>query len=291
LVADRLALGTVQFGLQYGIANRVGKVPFNEVRSILRKAGSMGIDTLDTAIAYGDSEGVLGRAGVQGWSIVTKLPALPEGCDNVGGWVEAQVQGSLNRLDVGVLDGVLLHRPLQLLGNFGQPLLSALELLKKRGIVRKIGISIYGPDELEKLEGVMQFDLVQSPLNIMDRRLIESGWARRLKEQGVELHARSIFLQGLLLMAPEKVPGQFARWAAVLDGWTSWLNETDLSPLQACLGYAMSVPEIDKVVVGVDNVEQLAEILAISDRTLPEPPRWATPVDPDLLNPAHWGQR
>jgi aryl-alcohol dehydrogenase-like predicted oxidoreductase len=155
-------------------------------------------------------------------------------------------------------------------------------------MTRKIGISIYSPDDLEKLAGVMQLDIVQSPLNMLDRRLVESGWARRLKEQGVELHARSIFLQGLLLMAPQKVPGQFARWTAVLDNWASWLNETGLSPLQACLGYAMSVTEIDKVVVGVDNAEQMAEILKATDVPQPALPLWATPVDPDLLNPTRW---
>lgn len=286
----RVALGTVQFGLEYGVGNQAGRVQLADAKNILQQATAQGIDTLDTAIAYGDSESILGQAGVDSWNVVTKLPALPEGCADVAGWVEAQIEGSLSRLGVSQLHGVLLHRPEQLLGENGKPLFEALQHIKAQGITRKIGVSVYGPEELDMLMGEMQFDLVQAPLNILDRRLVESGWARRLKEQGTEVHVRSAFLQGLLLMAADQRPEKFARWHSIWSEWTRWLGETGLTPLQACLGYVLGIEEVDKVVVGVDSIKHLKEILAASHSPLPSLPNWPQPIDTDLINPGRWNQ-
>lgn len=283
-------MGTVQFGLEYGVANKTGRVQFEEAKSILQQAAAEGIDTLDTAIAYGDSESTLGQVGVRGWKVITKLPALPGGCADVAGWVETQIEGSLNRLGISQMHGVLLHCPGQLLGENGQPLVEALQRIKVQGFTRKIGVSIYEPEELDRLIGEMQFDLVQAPLNILDRRLVESGWVRRLKERGVEVHVRSAFLQGLLLMAADQQPEKFARWHNIWSEWRRWLGETGLTPLQACLGYAMGVEEVDKVVVGVDSVKQLKEILAATHSSLPSLPNWQQPIDTGLINPGRWNQ-
>lgn len=287
---ERLALGTVQFGLDYGVANAAGRVRLEEVKSILREAAAHGVDTLDTAIAYGESEQVLGQAGLAGWNVITKLPALPDACGDVAAWVGAQIQGSLDRLGVNQLHGLLLHRPDQLLGLRGPALREALQDLKARGLARGIGVSIYGPDELDRLAGALHFDLVQAPLNLLDRRLQTSGWARRLREQGTELHVRSAFLQGLLLMAPDHRPSKFARWSGVWAEWSRWLDETGLTPLQACLGYVMGVDGVDKVVVGVDSLRHLQQILAASDARLPSLPCWPQALDADLINPARWSQ-
>lgn len=286
----KIALGTVQFGLEYGVANQVGRVQLADVRNILQEAVAYDVDTLDTAIAYGDSESILGQVGVGSWSVVTKMPALPEGCADVAGWVEAQIEGSLRRLGVSQLHGVLLHSPDQLLGEHGKPLFKALQHLKAQGLARKVGVSIYGPEELDRLIGEMHFDLVQAPLNLLDRRLIESGWVERLKEQGTEVHVRSAFLQGLLLMSPDQRPEKFARWRTIWSEWTRWLGETGLTPLHACLGYVLGVDDVDKVVVGVDSVKQFQEILAASHSALPSLPDWQQPIDTDLINPGRWSQ-
>lgn len=286
----KIALGTVQFGLEYGVANQVGRLQLADVKSILQQAAAQGVDTLDTAIAYGDSESTLGQAGIDGWDVVTKLPELPEGCADVASWVEAQIEGSRKRLGVSQLYGVLLHRPEQLLGERGKCLFKALEHLKAQGVTRKIGVSVYGPEELDGLMAEMRYDLVQAPLNILDRRLVESGCARRLKDQGTELHVRSVFLQGLLLMSAEQRPEKFSRWDTVWLEWTRWLDETGLTPLHACLGYAMDVEEVDKIVVGVDSVKHLSQILAATHSVLPSLPNWPQSVDTDLMNPSRWSQ-
>lgn len=286
----KIALGTVQFGLEYGVANQTGRVPPEAAKNILQQAAVQGVDTLDTAIAYGDSESILGQAGVDGWNVITKLPRLPEGCVDVAAWVEAQTEGSLNRLGTSQLHGVLLHCPEQLLGADGRSLFKALWRIKTQGLTRKIGVSVYGFEELDRLVGDMQFDLIQAPLNILDRRLIESGWARQLKKQGAEIHVRSAFLQGLLLMAPDQRPVKFARWNSIWSEWSRWLGETGLTPLQACLGYAMGIEDVDKVVVGIDSAKQFQEIFAARNSSLPNLPNWPQPIDADLINPSHWNQ-
>ena len=286
----KIALGTVQFGLDYGVANQVGKVQFEEALSILQFASAHSIDTIDTAIAYGESENTLGKAGVDSWKVITKLSAIPIDCGDIGDWIESQILGSLARLGISQLHGVLLHRPEQLLGKTGRQILKALQDIKKKGLAKKIGISIYVPDELETLTAAMDFDMVQAPLNILDQRLIESGWAARLKARGVELHVRSAFLQGLLLLPADQRPNRFARWQPLWAEWDRWLCENELTPLQACLGYALSVHEVEKVVVGVDSVNQLMEIIDASKNVLPNLPKWSRAIDPILINPALWSQ-
>jgi aryl-alcohol dehydrogenase-like predicted oxidoreductase len=287
MLANGLALGTVQFGLPYGIANRGGKTCPDEVSAVLAAAAVHGIDTLDTAIGYGDSEAILGRAGVAEWRIITKLPGLPADESDVASWVEREISGSLTRLRVGRLHGVLLHRPLDLLGSRGEALFDALAALKRTGATGKIGVSVYGPEDLDLL-AEFPFDLVQAPLNILDRRLIDSNWMQRLKDRGVELHVRSVFLQGLLLMSATERPEKFARWQPIWSYWDAWLVEHGLTPLQACLGCLASCAPIDRLVVGAADRVQLDEIVAAARCHATAWPDWPQPPELDLINPAHW---
>jgi len=291
LAADpplRLALGTAQFGQHYGIANQNGQVSLSEAKAILAYASTCGIDTLDTAIAYGNSELHLGQIGVQQWKVVSKLPAVPEGCRDIVQWVASSVEKSLQRLNIKSLYGLLLHRPQQLLEQGGDRLYYALQRLKHDGVVQKIGISAYAPSDLDALCRRFQLDLVQVPFNILDRRLIVSGWLSRLSEQGIELHTRSVFLQGLLLMKPGDRPQKFARWSMLWSKLDEWFARTGRTPLQACLQYAMSFSQINKVIVGVDNLRQLEEILHVAKMTDLQISDELNSDDPDLLNPAHW---
>lgn len=284
----KLALGTVQFGLKYGIANQQGQVPYDETKAILDHASASGIDTLDTAIAYGNSEQRLGEIGVQRWQVVSKLPAIPESCSDIVQWVTNSVKETLQRLKIKSLHGLLLHRPQQLLESGGDRLYDALQQLKHDGLVKKIGVSIYGPEELDALAGHYHLDLVQAPFNIMDRRLIDSGWLSRLADKSTELHVRSVFLQGLLLIAPGDRPGKFNKWTSLWSKWENWIKLTGLTPLQACLRYALSFSEINKVVIGVDSLNQLKEILQAATGPMPQAPKELQTCDIDLLNPARW---
>ena len=284
----KLALGTAQFGLAYGIANTEGQVTADGACKILSRALEAGMDTIDTAIAYGASEQRLGEAGVESWHIVSKLPPIPEECMDVHEWVNASVDASLARLKVPYLHGLLLHRPRQLLGINGRQLYQALLQLKDTGKVEKIGISIYEPTELDDICTQYVIDLVQGPFNVFDRRLVTSGWLNRLHAEGVEIHVRSVFLQGLLLTAEEKSPAGFERWEQSWTSWRAWTTDVGLNPLRAALCHVLSYPEISRVIVGVDSLNQLNEILACTEFGQHRAPETLATADPDLLNPARW---
>lgn len=286
----KLALGTVQFGMNYGIANATGRVTNDVVRLILKKAFDLGIDTLDTAVAYGDCESILGEQGVESCRVISKLQEIPDDCTDVEEWVFTQVKSSLKRLRLQKLHGLLLHRPGQLFHTLGPELYNALQMLKKKGLVNKVGVSIYDASELTAIWPNYTFDLVQAPLNILDRRFIDSGWAFKLKNAGVEIHTRSAFLQGLLLIPSHKRPAQFKPWQAIWDEWDRWLSVTGYSPLQACLRYVVGVDYIDRVIVGVDSIQQFDEIVQSATGSLESLPVFEVLSDDRLLNPATWSE-
>jgi aryl-alcohol dehydrogenase-like predicted oxidoreductase len=285
---SRLALGTVQFGLKYGVANESGQVSAPQIAAILERARSCGLDTLDTAIGYGESESRLGEAGIAGWHVVTKLPPLPAGTVSVAEWVESQVAASMRRLRVEGLDGLLLHRPADLLGPAGSSYVAALQSLRDRGQMRALGFSIYDPAELESLWPVCRPDLVQAPCNVLDRRLIHTGWLQRLSASGVRVHARSVFLQGLLLMDAARRLDAFARWRPLLDRWLGWCADNRTTPLQAALSFVLAQSGVERVVVGVDSAAHLEQILAASEVSVPLPPADLFCNDRDLIEPARW---
>ena len=285
---NRLALGTVQFGLPYGIANQLGQVTRPEAMAMLQLAAENSIDTLDTAIAYGESEACLGEIGTQSFKVVTKLPAVPEDDTDVSKWVNQQLSESLSRLGCTSIYGLLLHRPEQLLGPNGEELYKALQTLKDKGQVQKIGVSIYSPDELNALMPRYHFDLVQAPFNLVDQRLSSSGWMRRLKDFDVEIHTRSLFLQGLLLMRKAEIPAKFLPWDRLWQTWHKWLDDHSVSAVQACLAFSLSFPEIDRVVVGADSKKQLAQIIdAAKPQRIIDMPNLKCD-DENLINPARW---
>lgn len=284
----RLALGTVQFGLPYGVANKSGQVNYDEAAAILKHAWAAGIGTMDTAIAYGQSEQRLGEIGVDKWHVVTKLPEMPETCTKVSDWVRQSVGNSLERLKINRLHGLLLHRSQQLLTSRGEEIYTALLELKEQGYTEKIGVSIYNPEELDDLNPYFKLDIVQAPFNILDRRLKTSGWLNRMHKAGIEVHVRSVFLQGLLLMEATQRPEKFDRWKSLWNCWDSWLEEQDLTPVQACLGFALAQPGVDRVIVGVDNLGQLQEILSAAETSVPLPPTGLMTEDLDLIIPSRW---
>ncbi len=286
---SRLALGTAQFGIPYGIGSRASQVSAEEAARILSYAKAMGLDTVDTAIAYGESEERLGSIGIESWQVISKLPPFSESCPDVDEYVCHSVAGSLQRLKLPRLRGLLLHRSHQLLGDHGDALYRALVALKDQGMVEKIGVSIYGPDELDALWPRFRFDLIQAPFSVFDRRLATTGWLSRLRQAGVEIHIRSVFLQGLLLRPAGSLPAMFGRWQQLWDRWHGWLAEQRLTPLQACLGFAKSQPEFDRIIVGVKSLKQLQDILASFEISVVQTPDTLSSNDLNLISPSRWG--
>ena len=284
---NKLALGTAQFGMSYGIANQHGKIKLENIKDIIKTAREKNIDLVDTAIVYGDSEKIIGKIGILEFKFVTKLPPLPKiEVTNISFWVEEQIKLSLKRIGIKSLYGLLIHRAADLVGTKGEKIVNALNNLKSRGLVKKIGVSIYDPSELEKLTKQINVDIVQAPLNIIDQRLINSGWLSKLYKADVEVHIRSVFLQGLLLMSEQNRPRKFNRWKNL---WKMW-HENRITSLEATLRYALSIKEISKVIVGVDSKNQLEQIVISSDGILPKIPLELCTNDVNLLNPSNWNK-
>ncbi len=285
----KLAIGTVQFGMKYGIANQLGKVGFKTGKSIISLGRSAGINTLDTAVAYGDSEKSLGKIGINDFNVITKLPAFGFNTSNINNILRNYVVNSLTKLKQTALYGLLLHRPDELLSDNGAEIWSALRSVQDEGLVKSIGYSIYSPDELDILYTHYQPDIVQAPYNIIDRRLSSSGWLDNLYADGVEIHTRSAFLQGLLLMDAASRPLQFSEWNYLWANWDDWLENNSLSRLQGALQFVMLNPKITKVIVGVDSASQLEEIIKASKSDVI--PTFPTNLCSDslrLINPASW---
>ncbi len=284
---SKLAIGSAQFGLDYGIGNGA-KVSGKEVKSIMSIGQDAGIDTIDTAIAYGDSEKTLGIIGVDNWKLVTKLPGISENCPDITQHVGAQVDASLERLRVEQLEAVLLHSPEQLLTPKGDKIYSALQSMKMENKTRGIGISIYDPEELERILPYFDFDIVQAPLNVVDRRLISSGWLDKLYEKNMDVHIRSVFLQGLLIMKPSDRPSYFDKWIELWSVWDNWLKLMDLNPIEVCLNYILRRKEISRVIVGVENHQQLKQLVSYASSKYLEIPNALSCEDQDLINPSCW---
>jgi aryl-alcohol dehydrogenase-like predicted oxidoreductase len=294
----KIALGTVQFGLPYGIANRGGQIKRAIAAEILDRAYTAGARLLDTAIAYGEAETVLGEIGAAraGWRIVTKLPALPADLSSreVGAWCRTTVEGALHRLRTDHLEGLLLHRPDDLWSQNGQALADALIEIRHQDRTKAIGISIYGPDDLEMLlpngpaRAQIPLDIVQSPTSVLDRRLETSGWADRLLQVGTRIHLRSVFLQGLLLIPRAHLPAYLSHAAPDLDRWHDWLEATGADPLSVALRFALSREYAECAVLGMDSIDHLSQILAATKTDILEPPADLRSTNAFLLDPRKW---
>ncbi len=289
----RLVLGTVQFGLPYGVANTQGQVSFEQAKVMLKMARNAGIDTLDTAIAYGEAETVLGQIGLSDFRLIGKVPALPEKVSAPDDWVVAQVEASLERLQIERFYGLMLHAPNDLLGPHGSALSRGLQRARDIGLTERIGLSVYSPEQLSSLVECLPLEIIQIPLNVFDRRFFETGWLDRLVDQGIEIHARSIFLQGLLLMPSHLVPSKFSPFGLLIDSWHHWLNgevASGRSSLEVCLAHVASYPGIARIVIGADNPSQLQDIIAAA-AVLPQlaPASLSSPASP-LIDPTQWNK-
>jgi len=282
----KIALGTVQFGLEYGAFNSAGQIGEDQAGLILDRALAANVDTLDTARAYGDSEEVLGRLGAaQRFRIITKSPPLGDAVNAADALMRA-VDQSCNALGTDHLDGYLLHRAEDLAGAQGDGLWRVLGDLKRDGQIGKIGVSGYDPAGVRHLLERYPLDLVQLPGNVLDPWFDEGDLGHK-----VEVHSRSAFLQGFLLSDAGALSPFHARWRDVLAGFQARAAARGLTPLQAALAPLLGSAAIDRVVLGVDGVSQFQDILEALPVAEHEPLGAFEIEDKRLLDPRQWPAR
>lgn len=276
---SKIALGSVQFGVNYGISNNYGKTPPAEVSNILESAKINGINTIDTSYNYGDSESVLGGNDLSPFKIVSKFPFPKEGDS-----LDEILAVSLKRLNVSNIYGWLCHEPDQLIAH--PSIYSEARNAQEKGLVKKIGVSVYTPEQLTKIISLIGIpEIIQVPFNILDQRF--ESIMIELKSMGTEIHVRSAFLQGLLLMSPNELKPFFQP----LKSWLSEFNEAFPSKelkINAALKFCLNHPAIDKTVVGINTSEQLEMniiALKLQESTFPSIP---TNLPVEIIIPSMW---
>lgn len=287
-----LGLGTVQFGMPYGVANRGVSTPLEELRSILGLAAERGVRVIDTAALYGDSEALLGAAlpADHAFAIVSKTPRIADEDGSPAQTLSSAFQRSLERLRQPKLYGLLAHHADDLLGPSGESLWNAMDELRGRGLVEKIGVSVYTGAQLDAVLERFEPTLVQLPLSIVDQRLVASGHLAKLAGRGIEIHARSVFLQGLLLMGPAERPPYFAQFGDELAAFSRFLERHHVTPLEAAFAFMREVREIDAAIVGVTSRAQLEACLDALQRPAESITDFSAVAcrSESLLNPALW---
>jgi aryl-alcohol dehydrogenase-like predicted oxidoreductase len=283
---NRIVLGGAQLGLPYGILNGGETLSREEVARILDTAVDRGIDSIDTAIAYGQSESIIGETSQNRFNIISKLLPLPVDISNVSEWVHSQVQGSLSRLKCTSLDALLLHRPQDLTGAQGAELYAAIGSLMAEKMIHRFGVSIYSPDDLEGIIGTFDIHVVQAPLNVFDRRIL--GFTNQLSALNIEVHVRSVFLQGVLIANPQDRPHRFEPWSEHFALFDNWVRSSGVSAMACCMGFALQQPGIAKLVIGTTSAESLDEIMnSIPNSVLEVPTHLQSSVE-QLIDPRFW---
>jgi aryl-alcohol dehydrogenase-like predicted oxidoreductase len=288
----KIALGTAQFGLNYGVSNKQGKTSKKQVLSILKYAHENNINFLDTAANYGNSEEVVGEVNlVKNWNIITKTISFQDDqiTNRDTNKLKKYFNNSLKKLKKESIYGLLIHSCDDLFKPGGDKLFKEIENIRSSGCVEKIGVSVYNNNQIDRLLSEYDFDLVQLPISILDHRLIESGALEKIKDTGAEIHARSVFLQGILLMPLDVVPSYFLPIRKKLESLKNISQELNMSALELAFGFVNSISEIDKIIVGLNTVEQLFEIINAAQIQVKYSDFSELAVDnEDIVNPSLW---
>lgn len=284
---SKLGIGTLQFGLKYGIANKEGKLKSSEIKKVRKLAEINNIKIVDTANVYGNSEYRLGKLGFSKFKLVSKLP-VSKPSQNRFAWVLKNIKKSLKKLKIKKIYGMHVHNTKYLLDKKGYQIFNGLVKAKKDGLIKKIGVSIYTVQELKKIISKFKIDLVLIPFNIFDQRMLKSNILNDLKKQNIEIHTRTTFLQGLLLLKKNKIPKQFYKFKRYFENWYKLCNKLKTPKFKICLRYALSNKYIDKVIVGIDSSKQFKMLINSAGFIKTKINSVDASKEINLINPSKW---
>ncbi|MBT2288401.1 aldo/keto reductase [Paenibacillus albidus] len=270
---SKLMLGTAQLGTKYGIANVAGMPSIQTSCELIKYAVTSGIGYLDTAPGYGESEKMIGDClnNLHLNSkpvIVTKLPSVQvlgfKTEEERKSFVYSSITSSLKNLKRSSLEMCLLHDPMDMTYQKGE-IIKILSDLKQRRLIHKIGVSVYNPQDIEMYLNLGCFDSIQVPINLFDQRLIRNGMLEKLSEKGIEVFVRSIYLQGLLLMAPEDLPDKLKQAKKPLELLSKFSEETGISIKEFSFLFVRDLPGVSKIIIGCETIDQLKENLTMME--------------------------
>jgi aryl-alcohol dehydrogenase-like predicted oxidoreductase len=286
----KLGLGTVQWGTRYGLDNQHGVTAPEAVKAILTLAERFGVRVLDTASAYGMAESILGQNQLGSFKVVTKTPKFASATirDMHVHEMAQSLHQSLQRLSSKKVYGLLVHHAQDLLVTGSDKLISSMMNLKERGFVEKVGVSIYDSAQIDAVLKIFTPDIVQVPISVFDQRLLLNGQLEIMKEMGIEIHARSVFMQGLLLMPSNRVPSYFDPIRSLLTRWRAEAEDQGMSLVEAALSFVRDIIYVDTVLVGVESVRQFQSCLADFSTVKRFNGSGLACNDPLFVNPALW---
>jgi aryl-alcohol dehydrogenase-like predicted oxidoreductase len=284
----KLVIGSAQLGMNYGLFNNK-KISGKEFKKIEKLVLKSKINFIDTATSYGESEKIIGNSKLKNLHIITKIK-LPKKKINVKNWLLKEISKSLNKLKIKRIYGVLIHDYKDLLGKYGKNYLLALQELKRKRTIKKIGISVYESREIKKIWKFWKPDLIQVPFNPLDNRILDSGWVNILKKFKVKIFVRSIFLQGLLINEDSSFTMN-KNHKILLNKFKNWCCKNNISSLQGCLHFVKQFKKIDYIVVGFNNYSQLREIIDVFKKKNIIMPRKFSTNQIDLIDPRKWNYK
>ena len=287
----KLVLGTVQFGLNYGINNQQGKPSDSSVKSILDKAYTTGITLLDTAEAYGDAQERIGlyhnKYGNK-FKVITKFSSSVK---NLPSNISDRVLNNIKILNIDSLYCYMFHS-FNDFNNYFYEFEKDLCLLKNNGFIQKMGISLQTNEEFEKILEFDNIDLIQIPFNLLDNSNKRNEILIKAKQKGIEVHTRSVFLQGLIFKNPTDKNPIVKSLKSELEILNRIANKSNCSMEELALSYCLHQKNINNIIIGVDSINQLnANIRAASYNILEDDIKVINNInikDLDLLNPSLW---
>ena len=263
---SKITLGTVQLGMNYGIANNDGQPSSEKSFSMLNCALENGITSLDTARAYGNSEDVIGAFLKETKNIpfiTSKLKiGLPQ--DAAEKEVEAamynSVETSLSKLGIKKLDCLMLHSATEMT-TYGEIVSKTLADMIKKGYTSMVGASVYQPEELDIMLQNDIYEATQVPMSVFDQKLIHKGYIKRLKEKNIAVFVRSVFLQGVFFLEPEKITDPILLEYAkpYIEMLREYCKTENMSIAEFAISYIRDVEGVTSLVLGADTKEQVME--------------------------------
>ena len=285
---NKIILGSANFDQIYGIKKNFIKK--SEIKKLFDLAIKSEIKIIDTSPLYNESEKIIGLLNNNRFKIISKIPKPPKNIkrENIQKWLKQNVMISLKNLKIKKFECLLLHNANSLLCKNGDEIYKGIRNMKISGFTNKIGVSIYDFNVLDKILKKFKFNLIQAPFNILDQRLVKEGWLKKLKKRKIEVHVRSIFLQGILLLKHNQLPKKLKKLNKKLMIWKNWLEKNKFSSLQVCLSFVLNQNQLDGVVVGYNSASQLNQILKLkkihNNFTLPN----LNIKDKKLIDPRKW---
>ena len=286
MIRNKIIIGSANVNKRYGLINN--KININEFKKLLNFAVIKGIKTVDTSPQYSNSEKVIGSVK-KNFKIITKITRIPSKIKNIEieKWITNQFLQSSKNLRLNKVYGLLLQNAEILLSKNSKFVFRALLNLKKKNKLQKIGISVYNFKTLEKIINKYHIDFVQVPYNIFDRRIENVRLIKKIKKKGIEIHVRSIFLQGLLTKRNIRIPKKLLSLKKGLESWKKWLEMNKLTTINACLNFVLRNKNVDKIVIGFNDLESFKQVINYKKSTI-NFRKLNIKIDSKHLDPRKW---